>query len=133
MAIAKPSRSVCASRRPIGVVIAGGEFVVGVAVVVRDLEVVLADLAGEAELIFGSLVADDGNEAALGVGGVVIDGGDGRGEAVVGARAGEAGVPGGLGGVIAERELGFAGVEVAAGDGELGIAIALEAAAGRRR
>ncbi len=85
----------------------------------------------EAELIFGRLVANQGEKAAFGVGGVVIDGGDRRGQAVVGAGAGEACVPGGLAGVVAERELGFAGAEVAAGEQQLAFAVALEAVAGQ--
>ena len=87
-------------------------IVVGVGIV-GNLEVVLAVLRVEAQLIFGGLVADERDKAALGVGGVVVDCGDGRGQAVVGAGAGEACVPGGFGGVVAERELGFAGVEIA--------------------
>ena len=97
----------------------------------RELEVILAVLRVEAELIFGGLVANEGDEAALGVGGVVIDGGDGRGQAVVGAGAGEACVPGGCCGVVAERELGFAGAEIAAGEQQLAVAVALEAVAGK--
>ena len=85
----------------------------------------------EAELVLGGLVANKGDEAAAGVGGVVEDLPDRRGEAVVGARAGEAGVPGSPRGVVAERELDFAGVEVAGGKQKFGFAIALESVAGQ--
>ena len=92
---------------------------------------VLAVLGVEAELVVGGLVADDGDEAALGVGGVVEDLGDGRGQAVAGAGAGGAGVPGGAGGVVAEGKLGFAGAEIAAAHGQFGVLVELEAVAGK--
>ena len=66
------------------VILAGLLPVVGVGVV-GDLKVVLAVLGVDAELVTGGLVADDGDEGALGVGGVVEDLRDGRGQAVVGA------------------------------------------------
>ena len=58
----------------VGVVVAGGGLflVVGVGVV-GNVEVVLAVLRVESELIFGSLVADEGDKAAFGVSGVVVD------------------------------------------------------------
>ena len=45
--------------------------VVGVGIV-GDLEVVLPELRVEAQLIFGGLVTDEGDEAALGIGGIVV-------------------------------------------------------------
>ncbi len=55
---------------------------------------------------------------------------DGRGEAIVAAVAAEAGVVGELLGVVAEVELVVGLEEVAGGDDELGLAVALEAGAG---
>ena len=98
--------------------------------VVGDLEEVVAELSDEAELIFGSAVVDEGGEAAVAVGGVVEDFGDGWGEAVVAAVAVEAGVPGEFFGVVAEVELVVGLEEVAGGDDEFGLAVALEAGAG---
>jgi hypothetical protein len=111
------------------VVVCRGTFVVVGVGVVGNVEVVLAILRVEAELIFGGLVANQVEKAALRVGCVVIDSRDRCGEAVVGAGAGEACVPGGLAGVVAEGELGLAGAEVAAGEQELALAVALEAVA----
>ena len=59
-----------------------------------------------------------------------MDRGDGRGEAVVAAVAVEAGVPGEFLGVVAEVELVVGLEEVAGGEDELGLAVALEAGAG---
>ena len=98
--------------------------------VVGDLEEVVAELGDEAELVFGGAVVDEGGEAAVAVGGVVEDCGDGRGEAVVAAVAVEAGVVGELFGVVAEVELVVGLEEVAGGEDELGLAVALEAGAG---
>ena len=78
----------------------------------------------------GRAVVDEGGEAAVAVGGVVKDLADGRGEAVVAAVAVEAGVVGELFGVVAEVELVVGLEEVAGGDDELGLAVALEAGAG---
>ena len=69
----------------VGAVVVGGLFPVSGIGIVGNLEVVLAVLAVETELIFGGLIANDGSEDALRVGGVVEDAGDGGGEAVVGA------------------------------------------------
>src|SRR5271170_5726884 len=55
---------------------------------------------------------------------------DGRGEAVVAAVAVEAGVVGELLGVVTEVELVVGLEEIAGGDDELGLAVALEAGAG---
>ena len=112
---------------------AGVELLVAEAVrvgVVGDLEVVVAKLGDEAELIFGAAVVDEGGEAAVAVGGIVEDHADGRGEAVVAAVAVEAGVVGEVLGVVAEVELVVGLEEVAGGDDELGLAVALEAGAG---
>jgi hypothetical protein len=105
---------------------AGVELLVAGAIgvgVVGDLEVVVAKLSDEAELIFGCAVVDEGGEAAVAVGGVVEDFGYGWGEAVVAAVAVEAGVPGEFFRVVAEVEL-VVGLEVVAGgDDELGLAV----------
>jgi len=69
----------------IGLVVLAGLFPVVGVWIVRDLEVVLAVLRVEAELVLRSLVAQERDEAALRVCGVVEDLGDGCGEAVVGA------------------------------------------------
>ena len=112
---------------------AGVELLVPEAVgvgVVGDLEVVVAELGDEAELVFGGAVVDEGGEAAVAVGGVVEDLGDGWGEAVVAAVAVEAGVVGEFFGVVAEAELVVGLEEVAGGEDEFGLAVALEAGAG---
>ena len=54
------------------------------------------------------------------------DGGNRSGQAIVGTRAGHAGVPCRCGGVVAEGELRFAGVEVPACNPEFSVAIPLE-------
>ena len=112
---------------------AGVELLVSEAVgigVVGDLEEVVAKLGDEAELVLGGAVVDEGAEAAEAVGGVMEDFGDGRGKAVVAAVAAEAGVLGELFGVVAEVELVVGLEEVAGGEDEFGLAVALEAGAG---
>ena len=112
-----------------GAVVVGRALVIAAAGVVGDLEEVLPVLRVESNLIVRCLIANEGDEAAAGVGGVVETLRDRRGEAVVGARAGKAGVPGSAGGVVSERELGFAGVEIARVEKEFGFAVALESIA----
>ena len=85
----------------VGTVVAAEGLPVSQTGIVGDLEVVLAILRVEPELILWGLVVEEGDEAALGVGGVVEDLRDGGGEAVVGATAGDAQVPGGFVGVVA--------------------------------
>ena len=98
--------------------------------VVGNLEEVVAELGDEAELVLRGAVVDEGGEAAVAVGGIVDDLADGRGEAVVAAVAVEAGVVGELFGVVAEVELVVGLEEVAGGEDEFGLAVALEAGAG---
>ena len=97
--------------------------------VVGDLEEVVAQLGDKAELVLRRAVVDERGEAAVAVGGIVKDLADGRGEAVVAAVAVEAGVVGELLGVVAEVELVVGLEEVAGGEDELGLAVALEAGA----
>ena len=103
--------------------------VVGVGVV-GDLVVVGAELGDVAKLVGGVVVVDERGEAAVAVLGVVDGCGDGRLKSVVAAVAVEAGVPGEFFGVVAEAELVVGLVEVAGGEDELGLAVALEAGAG---
>jgi hypothetical protein len=112
-------------------VTAGSGLVVVRFWIVGDLEEVLAILPRHAQLIVGSLIADEGNKSAARVGGVVEDGGNRSGQAVVGARPGNAGIPRGGRGVIAEREFRFAGVKVAAGDPEFSISISFKPISGQ--
>lgn len=83
--------------------------------VVGNLEEILTILPIDAELIVRRDIANDRREGAAGVRGVVQNLGNGRGEAVVGARAGGARIPGCFRGVVTEGELGFAGVEISGG------------------
>ncbi len=123
-----PSVSCWPSRRPLeSILLVVGAVGVGV---VGDLEVVVAELGDEAELILGGAVVDEGREAAVAVGGVMEDVRDGRGEAVVAAIAVEAGVVGEFLGVVAEVELVVGLEKAAGGDDEFGLAVALEAGAG---
>src|SRR5579862_8414244 len=73
-----------------GTVIAGRGFIVVGIRVDGDLKEVLASLGIEPQLIFRCLVADEREKCALRVGRIVVDGGDGRFEAVIGARSSEA-------------------------------------------
>src|ERR1700677_629997 len=74
----------------VGAVIAGRGLVIGDVGIVRNIEVVLAVLRIEPELVLRRLIANQRDKSALGVGGVVRDGRDGRGQTVVAAGAGEA-------------------------------------------
>src|SRR5579863_3299754 len=114
-----------------GAIVVGGAFVVSTAGVVGDLEEVLAVLRVESNLIVWCLVANDGNEAAAVVGRVMKRLRDRRGEAVVGARAGDAGVPGAASRVIAERELNPAGIKIARIKQKFGFTIALKSVTGK--
>ena len=117
--------------QPIRLVVIAERLPVGEAGVVRNLKEILAVLRVEAQLILRRLVAKEGEKTAFGVGGIVVDGGDRRSQAVVGAGAGEAQVPGGGGVVVAERELGFAAVLIAGREQQFALAAALEAVAGQ--
>ena len=67
----------------VGAVVVGGALVVVGVGVVGNLKEVLAILSVEAQLVPGRLIVNQGDEAASGVGGIVKDGGDRRGEAVI--------------------------------------------------
>src|SRR5579863_6459070 len=94
-------------------IVSGSTFVVRAAGIVWNLKKVLPVLCVEPELIIRRLISYQRDEAAAGVGRIVKGLFDRRGEAEAGSRAGDAGIPGGACGVVAERELNFAGPGIA--------------------
>ena len=96
-----------------------------------NLKEVLAQLAVEAELVGCIRIYEKRAEAALRIGGIVNDRGYWRFEAIVGASSGDAGIPCRFLRVVTGGERSFAGVEVAAGDAQLPLAVAFKTIAGR--
>lgn|ERR1017187_4515323 len=115
----------------IGLVVLAGLLPVVEVGVIGNLEVVLTVLRVQAQLIFGRLIPNQGNEAALGVRGIVDDRPDWRCQTVIGSGARQTDILGRRGAVVAYRKLGFYSVEVACGKKQLAVAVALEAIAGQ--